>query len=151
MTINDRSDIRRSCTNLRQSTTADNQLTPAAPASQLVGRFAVSLWRRASPKRSRRLPPSTAVYLREPLEQTLCVYVFPLCFQSCLPMNWEAIPSASSLPPKDETAVLVHKHKHHCRIRGGGDPAMHLPQAQEGCIMSFGHLPKSSQEFIFRK
>ena len=42
---------------------ADNQLTSAAPASQLVGRFAVSLWRRASPKRSRRLPPSTAVYL----------------------------------------------------------------------------------------
>ena len=56
-------------------TTADNQLTPAAPASQLVGRFAVSLWRRASPKRSRRLPPSTAVYLREPLEQTLCLCV----------------------------------------------------------------------------
>ena len=35
--------------------TADNQLTPAAPASQLVRCFVVSLWHRASPKRSHRL------------------------------------------------------------------------------------------------
>ena len=53
-----------------------SHLLTAVDGGRRRERFALSLWRRASPKRSRRLPPSTAVSKWEPLEQTPSYLLF---------------------------------------------------------------------------